>query len=163
MCVAVLENAPDTPIVPGVDDYRSSVLAQLNVMEFAITSPVGVSPKPKSRRRSSGLSTVKHARTQADVKLRPQATETGSSEQGPTPKAVSHSSQTRANIRGRGVSVRGRSGRRTGGKTLVLSSCGSESSMLDVAGPSKKWGSAVAKQRSKRTIVDSSDDASEEY
>ena len=35
--------------------------------------------------------------------------------------------------------------------------------MLDVGGPRKKLSSAVAKQRSIRTIVDSSDDASEEY
>ena len=92
-CVAVQENAPATPIVPAVDDYRSSVVAQLklNVMEFAGESPVGVSPKPKSR-RSSEPSKVKGARTQADVKLKPQSTETGSAGQGPTPKPVSHSS-----------------------------------------------------------------------
>ena len=35
--------------------------------------------------------------------------------------------------------------------------------MPDVAGPSKKLSSAVAKQRSKRTTMDSSDDASEEF
>ena len=119
-------------IVPAVDDYRLSVLAQLNVMEFAITSPVGVSPKPKSR-RSSGACKVNGARTQADVKLKPQSTETGCAEQGPTSKPVSHSNQPKVSVRGRGVSVRGRSRRRTGGKlrgskTLVLSSCSSESS-----------------------------------
>ena len=151
----MIENAPTTPILPDVNDYRSSVLAQLNVKHFAITSPVGVSPKPKSR-RSTGPTKVKGAPAQADVKQKPMH------------NPVGHPSQTGAIVRGCGVSVRGRSRRTTGGKprgaeSLVLYSCGSGSTIPEVQGPSNKRSSAVAKQRSKRTIVDSSDDARKVY
>ena len=49
-CIPMLENGPDTHIVPVVDEYRSTVLAQLNVMEVMATCPTRVTPSSKAGR-----------------------------------------------------------------------------------------------------------------
>ena len=74
-------------------------------LQIAITSPIGVPPKPKSR-RSTGPCKVRGARTQADVKLKPQSTGTGSTVQRPMPKPVGQASQTGTVVKRLVVAVR---------------------------------------------------------
>ena len=105
-----------------VDDYRSAVLAQLNVMEVVATSPIRPSASPKVR-RSVGSSRGGGARTQAAVQI-----PTWTGEVGTSGKAVKGCGrQSEAGKEGQGSSIRGHRGRRTGGKprgakALILSS-----------------------------------------
>ena len=62
LCVSMLDNGPDTAVVPVVDEYRSTVLAQLNVMAVIATGPRAM---PSSTDVKS-----KRPRSQSDVKLK---------------------------------------------------------------------------------------------
>ena len=68
-CVALLDKGPEAPVVPIVDEYRSSILAQLNVMEVMTASPIRVSPKLTALPSGSG-SKSKRPRSQSDVKMK---------------------------------------------------------------------------------------------
>ena len=110
-CVSILTNDLSSPVVPMVDDYRSAVLAQLNVMEVNATSPVRISSSPRAK-GSAGPSKRKGARVQAAVQIT-----TGTSEVGTSGKTVKKGVRVSgAKGRGHGSSTRGQRGRRTGGK-----------------------------------------------
>ena len=150
-CVGILTNDLSSAVVPMVDDYRSTVLAQLNGMEVMATSPVRISNKPKVK-GSAGRSKGKGARVQAGVQIA-----TGTSEVGTSGKTVKKSvRRSDSKRRSQGPSTRGQRGRRTGGKprsskTLVLSSCTSS--------PTSHGQKKLAtKRRAKGTIVESSDE-----
>ena len=68
-CISMLENRPDTHIVPVVDEYRLTVLAQLNVMEMMATNPTRVTPSSKAG-QSGSLRKAKIPRSQSNVKLK---------------------------------------------------------------------------------------------
>ena len=150
-CVSILTNDLSSSVVPMVDDYRSAVLAQLNVMEVIATSPVRISSSPKVK-GSAGPSKRKGARVQATLQIT-----TGTSEVGTSGKTIKKSVR-RSGAKGRGhsSSTRGQRGRRTGGKprsskTLVLSSCASSPT---THGRKK----STTKSRAKWTIAESSDE-----
>ena len=69
LCVSMLDNGPDTAVVPVVDEYRSTVLAQLNVMAVMATSPTRVATGPKAMPSSADVKS-KRPRSQSDVKLK---------------------------------------------------------------------------------------------
>ena len=69
LCVSMLDNGPDTAVVPVVDEYRSTVLAQLNVMAVMATSPTRVAPGPRAMPSSTDVKS-KRPRSQSDVKLK---------------------------------------------------------------------------------------------
>ena len=145
-CVGVLTNDLSSAVVPMVDDYRSEVLAQLNVMEVVATSPIRPSASPKIR-RSVGSSRGGGARTQAAVQI-----PTGTSEVGTSGKPVNRCGrQSEAGKEGQGSIIRGHRGRRTGGKprgakTLILSS----STSSPVLRSQKK---SAPKRKTKWTVV----------
>ena len=68
-CVALLDKGPETPAVPVVDEYRSTILAQLNVMEVMAASLIRASPKLTALPSGSGTKS-KRPRSQSDVKLK---------------------------------------------------------------------------------------------
>ena len=68
-CLSMLDNGPDAQIVPVVDEYRSTVLVQLNVMEVMATSSRRVTPASKAVQSGSGSKT-RRSRSQSDVKLK---------------------------------------------------------------------------------------------
>ena len=150
-CVGVLTNDLSSAVVPMVDDYRSAVLAQLNVMEVVATSPIRPSAIPKVR-RSVGSSRGGGARTQAAVQI-----PTGTDEVGTSGKPVKGCGrQSEAGKEGQGSSIRGHRGRRTNGKprgakTLILSS----STSSPVLRSQKK---SAPKRKTKWTVVESSDE-----
>ena len=121
-CVGVLTNALSSAVVPLVDNYKSAVLAQLNVMKVVATSPIRPSSSPKVK-RSVGPTRGRGARNQAVVQIPIGAREVGTS--GETSKKCKR--QSEAGKDDQGPSILGRRGKRTGGKprgakTLVLSS-----------------------------------------
>ena len=67
-CMSVLTNDIGSAVTPMVDDYRSAVLAQLNVKEVVATSPIRPSTSPKAK-RFIGTSKGKGASTQANVQI----------------------------------------------------------------------------------------------
>ena len=69
LCLSMLDNGPDTTVVPVVDEYRSKVLAQLNVMEVMATSPTSMAPGSRAMPSSSDVK-AKRPRSQSDVKLK---------------------------------------------------------------------------------------------
>ena len=102
-CVTLLDKGPETPVVPVVDEYRSTILAQLNVMEVMATSPIRASPNLTAMQSGSG-SKSKRPRSQTDVRLK-------------TPEknanvAVATTSKSTVRSRTR-VTSRGGSGKRT--------------------------------------------------
>ena len=121
--MSVLTNDLDSAVTPMVDDYRSAVLEQLNVMEVVATSPIGPSTSPKAK-RFIGPTKGKGARTQANVQI-----PVGSKEASTSGKSIKNGGrQSDAKAERPGPSTRGHRGRRTGGKprgtkTLVLSGC----------------------------------------
>ena len=68
-CISMLENGPNTHTVPVVDEYRSTVLAQLNVMEVMATNPTRVTPSSKTG-RSVSVRKATRLHSQSDVKLK---------------------------------------------------------------------------------------------
>ena len=159
-CMSMLENGPDTHVVPVVDEYRSAVLAQLNVMEVMATSPTRVVPSPKAG-PSGSVAKSKRPRSQSDVKLK-------------TPKKKSSvatvgASKSTGRAKGGAVGQRVRSGvaksgkgRRTGGKPqaskkLVLSVTAGEASDRSTQSSSDDV-PLVGSGRTKRVIRDSSDE-----
>ena len=150
-CTGILTNDLSSAVVPKVDDYRSAVLAQLNVMEVIATSPVRFSNSPKVK-GSAGPSKGKGAHVQAAVEIATRTSEACTS--GKTVKK--NVRRSGANRRGQGSSNRGQRGRRTGGKpgsskSLVLSSCASSPT-------SHKQKKLTTKRRAKWTVADSSDE-----
>ena len=151
-CMSVFTNDLGSAVTPMVDDYRSAVLAQLNVMEVVATSPIRPSTSPKAK-RFIGTSKGKGARTQANVQL-----PIGSKEVSTSGKSIKKGGrQSDAKTERPGPSTRGHRGRRTGekprgGKTLVLSSCTSSLILRSQKTP-------AAKRNAKWTIVESSDES----
>ena len=120
-CVALLDKGP---VVHVVDEYRSTILAQLNVMEVMAASPIRASPKLTALPSGSGTKS-KRPRSQSDVKLK-----TPNKDTNVVASTISKSamrSKTRgAARRNSGRGTPSSTGRRTGGKpqsgkTLVLS------------------------------------------
>ena len=151
-CMSVLTNDLGSAVTPMVDDYRSAVLAQLNVMEVVATSPIRPSTSPKAK-RFIGPTKGKGARTQANVQI-----PIGSKEVSTSGKSIKKGGrQSDAKIERPGPSTRGHRGRRTGGKprgakTLVLSGCTSSPILRSQKTP-------AAKRKAKWTIVESSDES----
>ena len=160
-CMAVLAAREASVVVPAVDDYRSELAEQLNMLEFAVRSPVrggsrrGVGPRSL---RVGTASSGNRARTQSAVALAESVPDRG----------VAYTSGTP--IRGRGASLRSASkgstgrgpqtaqARRTGGKlrgckTLVLANpCDDERDSI-VTSESTFRGSRRNKKRAARLFV----------
>ena len=68
-CVSLLDEGPETPVVSVVDEYRSTILAHLNIMEVMATSPIRASPNLTAMQSDSG-SKSKRPRSQPDVRLK---------------------------------------------------------------------------------------------
>ena len=69
LCVSMLDNGPDTTVVPVVDEYRSTVLALLNVMKVMATSPTRMAPGSRAMPSSTDVK-AKRPHSQSDVKLK---------------------------------------------------------------------------------------------
>ena len=154
--MSLLDKGPETPVVPVVHEYRSTILAQLN----GVTSPIRASPNLTAMQSGSG-SKCKRPRSQTDVRLK-------------TPKknanvAVATTSKStvrsRTRVTSRGVSGKrtcSARGRRTGGKPqsskmLVLSVAASGS--VDQGDQSSDDISARPNRKGRRTTrVESSDE-----
>ena len=131
LCVSMLDNGPDTAVVPVVDEYRSTVLAQLNVMAVMATSPTRVATGSKAMPSSTDAKS-KRPRIQSDVKLKtpkktPNVATVGTS------KSTGRTRGVVVSRRGHSAAVKSGKGRRTGGKPhaskrLVLSTAASEAS-----------------------------------
>ena len=163
-CVSVLTNDLSSSVTPMVDDYRSAVLAQLNVMEVVATSPIRASPKFASRPTGSSSKTKK-PRSQADVRLKtPKKNSNVAVARASNPTAQSKTRTAGRNSSGKKTSSS--RGRRTGGrpqcsKKLVLSTVdggstqrGSESSD-DIRVRASRKGKKIAR-------VESSDELKKE-
>ena len=160
LCVSVLDNGPDTAVVPVVDEYRSTVLAQLNVMAVMATSPTRVATGSKAMPSSTDAKS-KRPRSQSDVKLKtpkktPNVATVGTS------KSTGRTRGVVVSRRGHSAAVKSGKGQRTGAKPhaskrLVLSTAaceasdhGSQSSSDDVPLSTTK--------RTKQVIRDSPDE-----
>ena len=147
----MLTNDLSSAVVPLVDDYRSAVLAHINVMEVVATSPIQPSVSPKVK-RSVGPTRGRGARNQAALQIPIGTREVGTS--GKTSKKCRR--QSDAGKDGQGPSIRGHRGRRTGGKprgakTLVFSSCASS----PILRSQKK---SAPKRKTKWPVVECSDE-----
>ena len=159
-CVSMLDNGPDTTVVPVVDEYRSTVLAQLNVMEVMATSPTRVALGPRAMPSSTDVKS-KRPRSQSDVKLKtpkktPNVATVGTS------KSTGRSRGVAVSRRGHSAVVKSGKGRRTGGKPhaskrLVLSAAASEASYHGSQSSSDDVPLSTNK-RTKQAIRDSSDE-----
>ena len=160
-CVALLDKGPEAPVVPIVDEYRSSILAQLNVMEVMAASPIRVSPKLTALPSGSG-SKSKRPRSQSDVKLKTPNKDANVVASTTSKSAIP--SKTRGAIRrSSGRKTPSSTGRRTGGKPqsgkkLVLSLVASESA--DQEDQLTDDGLVKTSRRGKRTMrIESSDES----
>ena len=160
-CVALLDKGPEAPVVPIVDEYRSSILAQLNVMEVMAASPIRVSPKLTALPSESG-SKSKRPRSQSDVKLKTPNKDANVVASTTSKSAIP--SKTRGAIRrSGGRKTPSSTGRRTGGKPqsgkkLVLSLVASESA--DQEDQLTDDGLVKTSRRGKRTMrIESSDES----
>ena len=160
-CVALLDKGPGTPVVPVVDEYRSTILAQLNVMEVMAVSLIRASPKLTALPSGSGTKS-KRPHSQSDVKFK-----TPNKDTNVVASIISKSaipSKTRgAARRNSGRRTPSSIGRRTGGKpqsgkTLVLSVVASGSA--DQEDQMSDDGLTKPSRRGKRTTrVESSDES----
>ena len=160
LCISMLDNSPDTTVVPVVDEYRSTILAQLNVMEVMATSPTRAASSPRAV-PSGSTGKWKKPRSQSDVRLKTLKKKTSVATVG-TSKSTGREKGSAARQRGRSGGAKSGKGRRTGGKPqaakkLVLSVVagedadrGTQSSSDDVP--------LVTGSRTKRVIRDSSDE-----
>ena len=131
LCVSMLDNGPDTTVVPMVDEYRSTVLAQLNVMEVMATSPTRMAPGSKAMPSSSDVK-AKRPRSQSDVKLKTSKKKPNVATVG-TSKSTGRARGGAVSRRGHSIVVKSGKGRRIGGKLqaakrLVLSVAAGEAS-----------------------------------
>ena len=118
-----MDNVPDAPIVPVVDNYRSDVLARLNVVEVMTASAKRTTPSAKvvksgTPRKSKG------PRKQSEVRVKTPEKKTGESVSKPRSTGRSKARKTKgahcSDVSG------SETGRRTGGrpqdkKNLTLS------------------------------------------
>ena len=160
LCVSVLDNGPDTAVVPVVDEYRSTVLAQLNVMAVMATSPTRVATDSKAMPSSTDAKS-KRPRSQSDVKLKtpkrtPNVATVGTS------KSTGRTRGVVVSRRGHSAAVKSGKGRRTGekphaSKRLVLSTAASEASDHGSQSSSDDVPLSTTK-RTKQVIRDSPDE-----
>ena len=160
LCVSMLDNGPDTAVVPVVDEYRSTVLAQLNVMAVMATSPTRVATGSKAMPSSTDAKS-KRPRSQSDVKLKtpkktPNVATVGTS------KSTGRTRGVVVSRRGHSAAVKSGKGRQTGGKPhaskrLVLSTAASEASDHGSQSSSDDVPLSTTK-RTKQVIRDSSDE-----
>ena len=160
-CVALLDKGPEIPVVPVVDEYRLTILAQLNVMKVMAVSPIRASPKLTALPSGSGTKS-KRPRSQSDVKLKTPSKDTNVVASTISKSAIP--SKTRgAARRNSGRRTPSSIGRRTGGKpqsgkTLVLSVVASGSA--DQEDQLSDDGLTKPSRRGKRTTrVESSDES----
>ena len=160
LCVSVLDNGPDTAVVPVVDEYRSTVLAQLNVMAVMATSPTRVATGSKAMPSSTDAKS-KRPRSQSDVKLKTSKKTPNVATVG-TSKSTGRTRGVVVSRRGHSAAVKSGKGRRTGGKPhaskrLVLSTAASEASDHGSQSSSDDVPLSTTK-RTKQVIRDSPDE-----
>ena len=157
----MLDNGPDTQVVPVVDGYQSSVLAQLNVMTVLATSPTRVTPVSKTA-QSGSVSKTKRPCKQSDIKLKTPKKKlmvTAAT----TSKAKRRSNAAVVGREGRGGVSQSVKGRTTGARAqaaqkLVLSVVPDGSSDQGARSSSEEMPKRVVR-KAKRFMPESSDDS----
>ena len=156
----MLDNGPDTQVVPVVDGYQSSVLAQLNVMTVLATSPTRVTPVSKTA-QSGSVSKTKRPCKQSDIKLKTPKKKLLVSA-ATTSKAKRRSNAAVVGREGGGVSqsVKGRTtgARAQAAQKLVLSVVPDGSSDQGARSSSEEMPKRVVR-KAKRFMPESSDDS----
>ena len=112
-CLAVMDSVPDAPIVPAVDNYRSDVLAQFNVMEVVTGSPKRATPNAKVVKSGTPRNS-KGPRKQSEVSLKTPKKKAG--EPVSKPKSTERSKARKTKGAQRSDVSGSETGRRTGGR-----------------------------------------------